>query len=394
MGFTALGDPLQAVYDFQLEKSRSTTTSHHVFDRLTVDFHARQVGLTKHYRARGPVAHKVVALGAELRSRPLDTHALQSIEDFTIDLTDLGSLADLAGLADRWGGSTALLCRTNADALRVSRSLSAAGVGHTLRRPAEEVGAARWIAQAFGAVSATSLDEDEAGRLIAGTPGAPDTDEAWELLKAADRDRRRRHTLSIQGLHRAVRAHALPLGLTEPTNRRLVVSTVHRAKGLEFDRVVVIRPDYIQPSDDPETQIRVQYVALSRARDDVFVAAPDKLNGFLKSEVGGRWVERTFRKRAVSVEMRTRDVETAFPIATPEFSAGRIQALLSDANIVGRDVVGWLDQAGSTRATPRYWLAVDGQRSSARRRRVSDGISPRPSVPAAMLMTGRYALPG
>lgn len=51
-GITALGDPLQGVYDFQLEDSLSKTTAEDFFDSLKGSFGCETVGLGRNYRAR------------------------------------------------------------------------------------------------------------------------------------------------------------------------------------------------------------------------------------------------------------------------------------------------------------------------------------------------------
>ena len=48
-----------------------------------------------------------------------------------------------------------------------------------------------------------------------------------------------------------------------------VVSTIHRAKGLEFDRVLLTDPGD-RDASDPGEENRILYVALSRARREIF----------------------------------------------------------------------------------------------------------------------------
>ena len=362
-GLTALGDPLQGVYDFQLEESKSKTSSTDVFQFLAERLSARRLELSRNYRARGRDAVAVVSLGEQLRHRSLDSAAMQIVENFALTLPDLGRMNEVTHLIGRWSGSSAVLCRTNADALRISRTLSQADVGHALRRPAQEVGASPWISRVFSGAQGVSVDEDDALEWIANTPDAPEPDEAWMQLKAADRDPRRRRTLNLLGLHRSIRANALPLSLTGSVDHTIVVSTVHRAKGLEFDKVVIVRPDHVWETGNTDAEVRLSYVALSRARDDIYQVRPEPLSGFFKRGAGDRWIEKTFAgkkgPRPVAMEFRHHDVEVQFP-----FSGGTDvtanQNLLATVGLVGRRVTAWLDEAASSPAWPRYLLRVEG----------------------------------
>ena len=67
VGITALGDPLQGIYDFQLEDSKTKTPSSAVFEALRDEFGLRQVGLGDNYRARGLDPKQVIELGEVLR---------------------------------------------------------------------------------------------------------------------------------------------------------------------------------------------------------------------------------------------------------------------------------------------------------------------------------------
>ena len=68
-------------------------------------------------------------------------------------------------------------------------------------------------------------------------------------------------------------------GLQEPAETEKVsLLTIHAAKGLEFDTVVVAGLDQSFPrrgSRDPEEERRCMYVALTRAKDRLYLAVPD-----------------------------------------------------------------------------------------------------------------------
>jgi ATP-dependent exoDNAse (exonuclease V) beta subunit len=55
------------------------------------------------------------------------------------------------------------------------------------------------------------------------------------------------------------------------------VSTVHQAKGLEYDNVIVVDHDISSVED-----LNIAYVALTRAKDSVFVINFAQLESYLK----------------------------------------------------------------------------------------------------------------
>jgi hypothetical protein len=129
---------------------------------------------------------------------------------------------------------------------------------------------------------ATTLTEERFQELLTAGPTAPVGDRAriWRSLRGAARAPR--GLMDVAAVRRLVAEGRFPddLAAVEPAD--LVVSTVHRAKGLEFDRVIVVEP--ITTAElrkqhshvDPAAEARSLYVAMTRARDDLFrIAAPD-----------------------------------------------------------------------------------------------------------------------
>ncbi|WP_067571581.1 ATP-dependent helicase [Nocardia acidivorans] len=271
VGITALGDPLQGIYNFQLNsrKSRSKTTFDEVFEALRVEYGATKTALGVNYRARGRDPKRVIELGERLRSEPDAVRARTILGEFDSDLLDLGSVNSWAGLL-AGQGPTAVLCMSNAEVLRSARSLRAAAVDHVVRRSAGELGAAAWIAQAVASFQRIDVTRDEVEAALASLPVGAAPDGAWYLLKEAEGVSRNRNSLNLLRLNRLIRSGAIPLTLVSQDTADVVVSTVHRAKGLEFDRVFLVDPVARRDGEEDEwPSIRTRYVGLSRARDKV-----------------------------------------------------------------------------------------------------------------------------
>lgn len=316
-GFTALGDPLQAVYDFTLANSRSKTTSTQFITALTDRFNAERVSLGPNYRARGAFPKRVVSLGNVLREDHVVAGAQQRIKTFEDTLPH-------SGVVDDWGflrepaGKTAILCKSNAEVLRVSRVLTKHDVRHVVRRQATDFGAARWIAGVLAPLAGPDVSRTDiefaADQL---TSSALESDEVWYLLKGAEANKRSLHQLNLNRVREKIRAGTIPLTLTQPDSADVIVSTIHRAKGLEFERIFFVHPNFTHEDGDAWAEIRERYVALSRARDDVGVIdIPNEWSWFENRQGRQRERKKSKQKKSytASFEFQSRDVATESPM--------------------------------------------------------------------------------
>ncbi|OBA86389.1 hypothetical protein A5662_27230 [Mycobacteriaceae bacterium 1482268.1] len=369
-GITALGDPLQGVYDFQLEDSISKTSAEDVFDALTDRFGCETVGLGKNYRARGKIPKQVVVLGEKLRAARNGDVAEELLEDLALDIPDRGEIGEWYDLVTpREGKKTAILCTTNAEVLRVSRYLNEKSVAHAVRRQAQDFGAARWIAGALGPLPGPKERRSEVEAALERMLAGEDVDEKWNALKSAEGRSRDYDSLDLHRMSSLVKARALPLPLTEPDHSSVIVSTIHRAKGLEFDTVFIVEPTWLPPDEDSWTRVRREYVALSRARDHIFVCRLPQSKTKIKADDRlGRFKEEAWsRKKRGSTwtkafEFLYGDVETACPASSQAVDARQIQQTLRSLDRVGMRVYAELDEAESTPEAPSYFLVTQDQR--------------------------------
>lgn len=366
VGITALGDPLQGIYDFQLEDSKTKTPSSAVFEALRDEFGLRQVGLGDNYRARGLDPKQVIELGEVLREVANADEGRAVLDEFEQNLIDRGDIEDWASSVHQEGSRTAILCNTNAEVFRVSRYLREAGVGHVVRRTAQEFGAARWIAQALGSLVGQRIPRSEVEEALSQFCSAEVAEDRWYLLKSAEGDSRNHNQLNLSRLRTLIRSGAIPLTLTEPDTADVIVSTVHKAKGLEFERVFVVEPNFSRKDEDPWVVMRGRYVALSRARDDLFLCRLPKDWASFRSEfwLRDRLMERVpgkkpKTKRTRSVEFRYNDVEVDAPVGNGKVSAAAIQSRLSDDALVGQRLEATLDLDLSTSELPMYLLTTE-----------------------------------
>ncbi len=293
-GFTVVGDSAQAVYGFQVAdpEARAEETDRFLdWVRATFGEDLVELHLGDNFRARSGEARLAVPFGSALQHLPHDrAEAAAAAEKIHGDLRSLllttpnfGSLDDpfvRAALRDH-PGTTSILCRDNGQVLTLSGALAKAGVPHTLQRSARERSAPVWLAELLASTASSTLGRERFEELLAELPvsvdGAPEA--LWGSVRKVARGTGR-STLDVPALHRALAEGRLPDELTETQSSSLVVSTVHRAKGLEFDRVLVVEPRVLKEPPatrkkkydyDPAAEARLLYVAMTRARDDLYV---------------------------------------------------------------------------------------------------------------------------
>ncbi|MGW6536444.1 UvrD-helicase domain-containing protein [Streptomyces sp. NPDC055051] len=292
-GFTVVGDAAQSVYGFQIADpvERADETGR-FFDWLRGSYPDElvELRLTRNFRAATPEARTALHLGRRLQELTDPDEAAEVYEELRelllepantlADLTDPLTLRTLRGAID----TCAILTRDNRQALAVSELLHGHGVPHRLRRPLEDRPVPHWVAELLRGTGANSLTEDRFRALLAEIPlpHEPNPGALWSVLRRAARGSGR-NVLDLERLRRAVADGRFPDEAADPETERLVVSTVHRSKGLEFDRVIVLAPPSVgelrkQRRDEVDlpAEARALYVAMTRARQDLHhVAVPE-----------------------------------------------------------------------------------------------------------------------
>lgn len=333
-GLTFLGDPAQAIYDFQIEQEgESATTSAQLLERArTVG--ARTIVLKGQYRATTRDARAAAGLRGEGEVVPHH----HGVEDFWNQVVHVGELAAAGGLGRTRQESTAFLTATNGQALVVAGELRSLGLNVCVRRGAGQQVLASWIARVLGQVSTSSLAREE---LVAKVQElAPDVDpaSAWRALKSVAGGKGRE--LDLISLCTALQSrYSIPPDLLDATNTQTVVSTVHRAKGLEFDNVVLVEfPPAGRGEQSEEVVGRERFVALTRARRLLMRADGPDVRWVRTVHCGGDsgprwirgghkpWMTKAFEVRAGDLDV---DAMAMYPLA---------QELLSNGTAVSAEV--------------------------------------------------------
>lgn len=306
-GYTVLGDPAQALYSFSEDGESQPLIE------MMLSAPVEHVELRNHYRASGRAARRHVDLRPLMgAASPLEQRL--ALLEIVADLPDLGGAEGVARTLERWGGTTAVLTRTNAQALDVAGALRGLGVAVSVQRSSSEDSVGAWLGLALGARAEAQVDKEIFAAALGHSPDAPAADDVWPLLRHLSGSRGR--TLDTRALAAALATRRPPRALVAPPQLPLVVSTVHRAKGLEFDNVVLIDPeDWLLNMDDASEELRVLYVALSRARDRIALGSHETDRQWRRDKRLDRWFKQGFRRwQTFGVELRGSDTRALGPV--------------------------------------------------------------------------------
>ncbi|MEI6234149.1 MAG: UvrD-helicase domain-containing protein [Planctomycetota bacterium] len=327
-GFTLFGDPAQSIYDYQTQcdfdgavkckKNEEDQCIYNVLRKFSPTGLLER-RLSRNFRAKTSETKMAMELGERLRNPDPDYEAIRSdLHTFVIGLRPIGSLRAFTPTLKRSdSGTTAILCRTNIQALLLARELHQLGLTHRLQREASDKAVPGWVAAVLGQSTSSSVSKARIQNRLneVATAAGLDPNRMWSMLKRLDP--RRGNDLNLTQVVSRIKQGSIPEELNQIQECCIVVSTIHRAKGMEFDNVIVLEPEYRDESIDESSETRVLFVAISRARREIFVAKPPKTGGAGRVPPRiGRWVQRGFgsdRFRTIAVEVCPRDIHSTDP---------------------------------------------------------------------------------
>jgi hypothetical protein len=354
-GFTVVGDAAQAIYGFQVaDPVERAGETNRFFDwlRVTFDEDLTELSLTANFRTRTDEARGALGFGDDLRSgaesrRGVASDTYDRLRTVLLDLIEVGDLTDqfvCSGLS-AYDGTSAILSRTNGQALLISELLHRGGVSHRLQRAAQDRAVPAWVAGLIRTAGASVVTRERFDELVPALPlpvdAEPDT--VWGLLTRAGGSRSRR-SIDLGQIRSAIAEGRLPDELTAQPPAPLVVSSFHRAKGLEFDRVIVVDPGPLRThaDTDPEEEARILYVAMTRPRDELLRLSTPDTRLVRLDRATDRWARYGWQKwLRMGLELGGRDVHPDHPAGVRGFEDDpvELQKYLATKVLPGDDVV-------------------------------------------------------
>ncbi|WP_230081651.1 UvrD-helicase domain-containing protein [Aeromicrobium senzhongii] len=357
-GFTVLGDPQQAIYDFQL-RDDADVTSARFLAMLDQRFAPVRRALETNYRAVSDDARRFAQLGARLDGMTSTTRT-STVRDELASVPAMGAIEDLVPFLGRWEGqTTAFLCDTNGVAMTVRDRLRELGVQAALQSSADQRGVTRWVADTLDRERGRTRRSDFFDRWEEEGDARLSAAEAWRLVKRMERGFTSPDVVETTRVAAAVARRDVPAELLEPPVAEVIVSTIHRSKGLEFDNVVLVDSRAWLPGDAGDDKTSAAYVALTRARDRIFAADAEVPKGLRKDEKSGRWVVKGFKHfQTHGFELRPADTRSMTDPARIEATADYIRERIA----VGDELTLSLNRALSDLIRPVYDVFHDGWR--------------------------------
>jgi superfamily I DNA/RNA helicase len=383
-GFTLLGDPAQAIYDWQLRTNNIKESS--IFDWLENQYNGelQTFRISQNHR-RIKTNHKATTEHT-IRISDIGKALGESDPDYPVigDQISIAS-AELPALAGPEGAKpvlmrpknppTAVLCRRNSEALVICGAFHELGIKHHMRRRATDTILPDWIARTIGGFDATSMGKKSFCKQYETRVDSINLscDQAWKSLKKMGSSQK--NALDIPALRERVLQRWIPDELTQSPTVDVIVSTIHRAKGLEFDSVVILEPKPFHKSKDRDLlieEIKTLYVAMTRPRR--YLMRLDEYEKEVRNASGSvfhcKWTDRCVRAgpqhgwKLFGFELKGGDVEQSAPAGARhiEEDAWEIQEYLWQSVHPGDSVeLRFLPPKGNEDARPIYAVVHEGR---------------------------------
>lgn len=260
---TLLGDPHQSLNDYQVKDNQTDSSEflekvqNHLVNGL------ERFELDKYYRYETETMKSLV-LEAK---KTLDNDLLDPADKFNhlvklIPETTQNQLTKNL----KTGSVDALLCRTNAEVYQWFNWNNEKGNACSVKEGAIEQSWPAWIGQAIMHYQSSVITVEQLyNRLISNVDDklAPSEKELNEFL--VNERLVRRDTIHLEDL--AFRLKYLsPAYKGGQDKEGLIISTVHKSKGLQYQNVVAVRPSKKVITDE---EVRVLYVAITRAQQSI-----------------------------------------------------------------------------------------------------------------------------
>lgn len=270
-GISVFGDTFQTIYQFLtkvdapgLENHFDSIVEWEIFrEQLSQKRNFTERILNGQYRASSAAAKRVFQSLEAIRDTPSITAAGELLDELQADLGVL-DLPSAAKLIPRWEGSTAILTRTNAEAIQLFEHLKALGLAPTIQvrqdlRPTLPAWLGKWSLEinqnSFSTKSLADYLKDS----------SVDNADARSMGIELNID----YDLSWTEVQKRVASYRPPPEF-EFGSDGITIRTVHQSKGLEFDNVLVHNPDqYIVTSGTRTSELENLFVALSRGKKKI-----------------------------------------------------------------------------------------------------------------------------
>ena len=285
VGVTVCGDSCQAIYDYSIDKKKAILTSDKFYKRLFILFwgkvkkgEARYCSLTFNHRQTNELKTLTLKLREAILNENKD-EMLAETKKICKQLTVLepkkfsakASKSMIDMLHDE--GNVCFMCRNNAQVLSTSSNLRVRLIKHMVNAYEDSKYYAGWVGEVFGDYQLPIVTEDDFKKKIEKYKGYYSADELWTRLQEIVGSFN--NVLEVEKIIEAIKKSKKD----DPILRNiqysdLIVSNVHKAKGREYD-TVVLEQNFIERLCRKcwdISEYKTLYVALTRPKNKLFIA--------------------------------------------------------------------------------------------------------------------------
>ncbi len=262
---TLLGDPNQSLNEYQVrDKGKGATTSDEFLSKVHILLKEQltEVELEQSHRFVTPDMKRIAKSAQEIISST-STPATQKVTE----LKALMPAIDLAELSEQEpdDSDVALLCRSNAEVFQWNDWCNASNIQCRVAEGSRERAWPGWLAQALLGYQAEKITPDQFWHRVLLQDhecSMPDI----EVFDCFLESERLVHggVISLDLLAQKIRYQA-PIQRSRSEGAGLVISTVHKAKGLGYDKVFLAEPKFSK-NESVEEGARIIYVGITRAK--------------------------------------------------------------------------------------------------------------------------------
>jgi len=352
-GFLLLGDKCQSIYDYLIQEEEEIESKkfYHWLE-TTYDRSAMFYELTENVRQVEELKVKTDRMRqAILRDdKKLQLTCIKELSDEKEPLFDL-----MKSSQEDYSGNEGILCRNNGEAAVISSYLFEQGIPHQIAGEARHISLQSWYAGILSGYTAKKIGRQQFIQM-ADEAGIEQAEEKWNALKQLE-DEETANVLNLQKVRLAItRGMELPKELVITKEHLPYVSTIHRAKGQEFQKVCLLQQDFVEENfmkeDQLEDEIKVAYVAFTRAKEQIQMCDMRKFYG--KKMRSGRWIGYFFAKKhkiyCTNIAVSAQDID---PMGFVDGETKRMQ------NTIGALTIG--EKVTLELIQDCYWIVYQGK---------------------------------
>ncbi len=308
-GFTLLGDRCQSIYNYQV-KDTSYMNSDDFYSWLNDKYsdEIKRVSLNENRRQNKLLS----GVSSEFR-KLISSQNKSDLKYNMIDkLTSFESLGEsynltLESLEENFGmyKDLVFLCRNNGQVLKLSGVLRTNNIKHSIQKPTNSKYIGKWLGQILYNYSDEVIDYSEfIYRSTLNKISESDAKIKWDLLKQIEN--RNNSKLKIPELIENINNENKYIDLLfKDTKDKITISTVHRSKGKEYDKVILAYDkEYLEKNLDELDEksllldeTKLYYVAATRAKTGLStINLKPKAWSYLSKMEDDRWVEISNRR--------------------------------------------------------------------------------------------------